>query len=62
MPRHYVAAFKKFDWYGSRLAENAAENASPTTIVGPVALVSVSRVLPKALVIALHKTLTENLG
>jgi hypothetical protein len=67
MPRHYIAAFKvsirsKLKLVdGSRSAQNAAKNVSPTTVARPVTLVSIPRVLPIALVIALHKALTKNL-
>lgn len=51
--------FQLVDDSGS--AENAAKNVAPATVAVLVALVSISRVLLIALVIALHKALTKNL-
>jgi hypothetical protein len=65
MPRHSIAAFKVAIclWLkvvdGSGSAQDAAKNASPASVA--VALVAVARVLPIALVIALHKALAKSL-
>ena len=62
MPRHYIAAFKVSIVDGSRSAQDAAKNIAPATVAAvAIALVSISRVLLIALVIALHKALTKNL-
>ena len=47
-----------FDGLGS---ENATENVSQITVAVPIALVSIARVLPVTLVIALDKTLAKSL-
>lgn len=70
MPQHYIAAFKVAICSrpkvvnGSRPAQNAAKNVAPTSVtvaLVAVALVSIPRVLPIALVIALHKALAKSL-